>query len=173
MNDSFESNVHTNEVNDLPWTVDANDSAKVLDAQGAVIANFEVRHWTRGVLANCEKNANLAVRAVNAYRKRGGADIQQLQERITRWADSNFPNRTTADILLKLYEEVGEYARDPRSAHELGDVMILLLDVAAKNGIDIHRAVEEKMAINEARRWRVDENTRIMRHVREHTGGGE
>jgi hypothetical protein len=29
----------------------------------------------------------------------------------------------------------------------------------------IHRAVEEKMDINEKRDWTVDPNTRIMRHV--------
>ena len=105
------------------------------------------------------------MRAVNAYKKRGGADIRQLQDRITRWADINFPNRTTADILLKLYEEVGEYARTPKSALELGDVMILLLDVAARNGIDVHAAIEAKMEINENRAWAVDPNTRIMRHI--------
>jgi NTP pyrophosphatase (non-canonical NTP hydrolase) len=117
------------------------------------------------VLANCDKNADLAVRAVNAYKKRGGADIRQLQDRITKWADDNFPNRTTADILLKLYEEVGEYARNPRASLEMGDIMILLLDVAHQNGIDVHKAVEEKMDINEKRDWTVDPNTRIMRHV--------
>jgi NTP pyrophosphatase (non-canonical NTP hydrolase) len=116
-------------------------------------------------MGNCDKNADLAVRAVNAYKKRGGADIRQLQDRITKWADSRFPARTTADILLKLYEEVGEYARNPKAALEMGDIMILLLDVAHKNGIDVHKAVEDKMDINEGREWEVDVNTRIMRHV--------
>ena len=77
----------------------------------------------------------------------------------------SFPNRSTADILLKLYEEVGEYARDPKSALEFGDVLILLLDVANRNGIDVHKAIEDKMDINEKRQWRVDEHTRIMRHM--------
>ena len=160
-----ESTVHTDEVNELPWGIDPQNPANIVDAKGATIASFEVRHHLRGVLANCDKNAELAVRAANAYKKRGGADIRQLQDRITRWADANFPQRTTADILLKLYEEVGEYARDPRAALEMGDVFILLLDVASRNGIDVHKAIEDKMDINEARQWRVDENTRIMRHV--------
>ena len=160
-----ESQIHTDETNDLPWEVSPIDNAQIVDAHGATIASFEVRHHYRGVLANCDKNAALAVRAVNAYKKRGGADIRQLQDRITRWADANFPQRTTADILLKLYEEVGEYARNPKSALELGDVMILLLDVAHVNGIDVHAAIEAKMEINEGRSWQVDENTRIMRHV--------
>jgi len=43
--------------------------------------------------------------------------------------------------------------------------MILLLDVACQNGIDVHRAIEEKMDINEKRDWAVDPNTRIMRHI--------
>lgn len=160
-----ESEIHTDEINELPWSTDPINGAQIVDAKGATIASFEVRHHLRGILGNCDKNADLAVRAVNAYKKRGGADIRQLQDRITRWADANFPNRTTADILLKLYEEVGEYARNPKAALEMGDIMILLLDVAYKNGIDVHKAIEDKMDINEKRGWKVDENTRIMRHV--------
>ena len=160
-----ESTVHNDEINETPWAVDAQNPAQIVDAKGATIASFEVRHHLRGVMANCDKNAELTVRAVNAYKKRGGADIRQLQDRVTRWADSNFPERTTKDILLKLYEEIGEYCRNPQAALEMGDIMILLLDVAYKNGIDVHRAIETKMDINEARQWRVDENTGIMRHV--------
>lgn len=162
-----ESTVHTDEANELPWAVHPDRAAEIVDAQGAVIASFEVRHHLKGVLGNCDRNADLAVRAVNAYKKRGGADIRQLQDRITKWADANFPNRTTADILLKLYEEVGEYARNPKAALEMGDIIILLLDVAHLNGIDVHRAVEDKMDINETRTWAVDSHTRIMRHVQE------
>lgn len=160
-----ESDVHTDEINELPWSIDQRHPSQIIDAKGATIANFEVRHHLRGVMGNCDKNAELAVRAVNAYKKRGGADIRQLQDRVTRWADSNFPERTTKDILLKLYEEIGEYCRNPQAALEMGDIMILLLDVAYKNGIDVHRAIENKMDINESRKWRVDENTGIMRHV--------
>jgi NTP pyrophosphatase (non-canonical NTP hydrolase) len=160
-----ESTVHTDELNDTPWAVHPERAAEVVDAHGATIATFEVRHHLRGVMGNCDKNADLAVRAVNAYKKRGGADMRQLQDRITKWADANFPARTTADILLKLYEEVGEYARNPKAALEMGDIMILLLDVAHKNGIDVHKAVEDKMDINETRTWAVDSHTRIMRHV--------
>lgn len=160
-----ESTVHTDEINDTPWAVHPERAAEVVDAHGATVATFEVRHHLRGVMGNCDKNADLAVRAVNAYKKRGGADMRQLQDRITKWADANFPARTTADILLKLYEEVGEYARNPKAALEMGDIMILLLDVAHKNGIDVHKAVEDKMDINETRTWAVDSHTRIMRHV--------
>ena len=158
----YESDFHTKELSPTPWRA---DEIELKDANGAMIANFEVRHTTLGLLDGAYKNCELAARAVNAYTKRSGADIKQLQQRVTDWADAQFPNRTTADVLLKLYEELGEYARNPRSAHELGDVVILLLDAAAMNGIDIQRAVSEKMDINERREWTVDVNTRIMRHV--------
>jgi NTP pyrophosphatase (non-canonical NTP hydrolase) len=160
-----ESTVHTDEANETPWAIHPERAAEIVDAHGATVATFEVRHHLKGVLGNCDRNADLAVRAVNAYKKRGGADIRQLQDRITRWADSNFPQRTTPDVLLKLYEEVGEYCRNPKSALEMGDILILLFDVAHLNGIDVHKAVEDKMDINEKREWEVDVNTRIMRHV--------
>lgn len=160
-----ESELHTDEVNDLPWSIHPSNTAVVVDANGSPIASFEVRNPYRGVMANCDKNAELTVRAVNAFKKRGGADIRHLQERVTAWADREFPNRSMGDIFLKLYEEVGEYVRDPKSSLEFGDIMILLLDVAQKNQIDVYRATMEKMDINEGRQWRVDEGTRIMRHV--------
>jgi hypothetical protein len=97
-----ESEAHTDETNELPWGIDPQNPAIVVDAKGAAVASFEVRHHLRGVLGNCDKNADLAVRSINAYKKRGGADIRQLQDRITQWADANFPERTTKDILLKI-----------------------------------------------------------------------
>ncbi len=159
----YESDFHTNELSPTPWHA---EDIELKDANGAMIATFEVRHTTLGLLEGAYKNCELAARAVNAYTKRSGADIRQLQQRVTDWAGKQFPGRSTADVLLKLYEELGEYARNPKSAHELGDVMILLLDVAAMNGIDIQKAVSEKMDINEQRKWEVDMNTRIMRHVK-------
>ena len=159
--------LHTHEQNPLPWSIHPGNDMVVIDANGAAVANFEVKHQYNGVLGNCEKNADLTVRSVNAFARRGGADIRRLQQVVTTWADEVFPNRRTPDILLKLYEEVGEYARDPKAAAEFADIMILLLDLAAINGIDIHKAVTEKMAINVGRTWTVDSQTRIMRHTRD------
>ncbi len=161
----FEAIGYTDEMNPLPWRKDEGNPALILDANGLPVADFETRDIYKGVTGSCDINADFALRAIAAYHKRTGADIRQLQERIVNWADTNFPNRTTADVLLKLYEELGEYARDPKSALEFGDILILLLDVAHMNGIDIQKAITEKMDINEQRSWKVDQNTRIMRHV--------
>jgi NTP pyrophosphatase (non-canonical NTP hydrolase) len=161
----YEALGYNDEQNPLPWSKSEENDALLVDANGLPVADFETRDIYRGVTGSCSANADFALRAVQAYSKRAGADTRQLQDRIVDWADQNFPNRTTADILLKLYEELGEYARDPKSAPEFGDIMILLLDVARMNDIDITKAVNDKMDINEQRKWKVDPNTRIMRHV--------
>jgi NTP pyrophosphatase (non-canonical NTP hydrolase) len=161
----YEALGYNDEQNPLPWRKHEENDAILVDANGLPVADFETRDIYHGVTGSCSINADFALRAVQAYSKRAGADTRQLQDRIVNWADQNFPNRTTADILLKLYEELGEYARDPKSAPEFGDIMILLLDVARMNDIDITKAVNDKMDLNESREWRVDPNTRIMRHV--------
>lgn len=161
----FEALGYTDELSPLPWKKHELNDALLLDANGLPVADFETRDLLKGVTGSCSANADYVLRAVLAYNKRAGADIKQLQHRVVEWADKQFPNRTTADILLKVYEEVGEYVRNPKSEAEFGDIMILLLDAAHKNGIDIIKAVMDKMDINEKREWAVDHNTRIMRHV--------
>lgn len=155
----YESDHHTNHLSPGPYRA---DECTLLDGNGAMIANFEVRHTTLGLLEGAYKNCQFAADAMNAYENDG---LLAMQERVANWADKQFPYRTTADVLLKLYEELGEYARDPKAPLEFADVMILLLDAARMNNINIARAVSDKMAINEERKWTVDPNTRIMRHV--------
>jgi NTP pyrophosphatase (non-canonical NTP hydrolase) len=161
----FEAKGYTDGMNPLPWRKHEGNDALLVDANGLPVADFETRDEYKGVTGSCDLNADFALRAILAYNKRAGADIKQLQDRIVDWADKNFPNRTTADVLLKAYEEIGEYARDPKSSLELGDIMILLLDVAHMNGIDVSKAISDKMDINEKREWAVDPITKIMRHV--------
>ena len=155
----LESDFHNDHVNPLPW--EARDT-ELFDANGALIASFEVRHTTKGLLEGAYKNCVFAAEAANGHHRDG---LLAMQERVANWADMQFPHRTTADVLLKLYEELGEYARNPKADHEFADVMILLLDAARMNNIDIAKAVDEKMAINEERKWTVDPNTRIMRYI--------
>lgn len=155
----FESFEHTIHRSPLPWKA---EDTQLLDANGVMIATFEVRHTTKGLLEGAYKNCEYAASAANNLMHDG---LLAMQERVGMWADNQFPQRSTADVLLKLYEELGEYARNPKSDLEFADVMILLLDAARMNNINIAKAVDEKMTINEERKWTVDPNTRIMRHV--------
>lgn len=79
------------------------------------------------------------------------ADSQRL---ITAWADKTFPDRTIQEAITKLKKETAELEVSGHlDAGEFADVAILLFDIAHLQGIDLSRAIENKMRINESRSW--------------------
>jgi hypothetical protein len=96
----------------------------------------------------------------------GNGDISFLQQEIATWADSLIPNRTAHQALTKLaLEEIPEFLLEPDSPGEYADLVILILDIAHLQGIDVKAAVLEKMNINKNREWEVDPKTGIMSHL--------
>lgn len=93
--------------------------------------------------------------------------IRVAQSSITAWADAQFPARTTQGVFIKLLGELGELAANPTDPHEYADLLILIFDYASLNGINIPRALEEKMAINESRKWVFNHATGIAHHIKE------
>lgn len=99
-------------------------------------------------------------------RETEGTSIKALQKNIAEWADTVFPNRTAHGALCKLMlEEVPEFALDQHSPSEYADLVILILDIGTLNGIDVERAVLDKMETNRKRRWTINKDTGIMRHT--------
>ena len=96
--------------------------------------------------------------------KRHPMPIDQLAVQVYGWAQMTFPDRTMGGMAIKLYEEIGEWLRNPRNGLEFADVMIMLLDAAVQMDIDIQHCVLDKLAINKRRVWRVDHELGIMRH---------
>ena len=94
------------------------------------------------------------------------ADIAKLQNEIAAWADELNPDRRALGLIAKLLEELGELIASERVADplELADVLILALDLAHIQGIDVESAITQKMAINRARHWRIADNG-SMTHV--------
>jgi len=91
--------------------------------------------------------------------------ISQLQERIKIWADGVFPHRTAWNAATKLMmEEIPEWAQAMDDPMEYADLVILILDVASLKGIDVEKAVMEKMDINEGRNWVIDKEKGTMHH---------
>lgn len=85
--------------------------------------------------------------------------MNDLQQEVMDWVDSVHPHRTPQGTLLKLFEEIGEIARDPADSMEYADVMIVLLDLAAQNhitGDELIERVRQKMAINRDRTWSIN-----------------
>mgnify|MGYP006412281505 FL=1 len=93
--------------------------------------------------------------------------IKEAQKYVSNWCDKVFPERTMAGTFVKFFSEIGEMTNDPKDVHEYADVLVLLLDLAEQNGVDIEEAFIEKMKINENRKWIKDPVLGIMNHVKE------
>lgn len=97
------------------------------------------------------------------------ASLDALQDRIWGWAERTFPDRTDASMFLKLYGEIAELidAGDDqeKAAKEIGDIMILILDYAARKGIRPGKATLDKLEVNLTRKW-VKTSVGHYRHVK-------
>jgi len=94
-------------------------------------------------------------------------DIGMLQEQIASWANEIFPDRTVFTATTKLIlEEIPEWLRDHSDPHESADLVILILDIAYLKGIDVKKAVLEKMEINRQRKWERNPETGFMNHIK-------
>lgn len=101
-----------------------------------------------------------------ATRTFSGGSIADTQRLIAGWADEVFPDRTISEAVFKMKKELleleGSKHLDPG---EFADVAILLLDIAHLAGVDIAKAVEDKMRVNMARQWiKLEDGTR--QHVK-------
>ena len=78
---------------------------------------------------------------------------------IGQWALASFGPGKPLACYAKLAEEFGEVARPlqkqqyDKAIYELADMVIVLSHMAASLGLDLQRAVDEKMAVNRARTW--------------------
>lgn len=98
-------------------------------------------------------------------------DLRDVQDEIHRWAGEQFPHRTDHHAIYKLVvEEIPELMMHKKEKGmqdiglELADCFILLMDLASMWGVELDDAIYEKMQINYARQWNMDENG-IMQHV--------
>jgi NTP pyrophosphatase (non-canonical NTP hydrolase) len=87
---------------------------------------------------------------------------------IGQWALASFGPGKPLACYAKLAEEFGEVARPlqkqqyDKAIYELADMVIVLSHMAASLGLDLQRAVDEKMAVNRARTWaRTPEGTYV------------
>ena len=79
--------------------------------------------------------------------------MRELQARVAKWHRKTFGS-TTADLLRrmgqKFDEEVDEY-REHLDLKEAADVILVLMTIADRAGVDLQALVEEKLAIIEQR----------------------
>jgi len=102
-----------------------------------------------------------------------------LQSWIGSWAAKTFrDDQRSLPIICHLTKEVQELRetaqlmdsdpkRGPSLRAEAGDCLILLCDLAHREGFDLVTAAVEKMAVNERRRWKAPDAEGVCEHVRE------
>lgn len=97
------------------------------------------------------------------------ASLREIQEYIKKvLAERGFDNETLLEKCLLLGEEIGELYKAVRKAqgvkcdsssnfgkveHELADILMYIMDIANKCGIDLAEALREKEKINSQRSW--------------------
>ena len=91
----------------------------------------------------------------------------EIFQRMTDWAEMNFPHRTNHSILTHLRRELDEIEADPNNTEEWADAFLLFMHGLRERGFDIHIlliALEKKFAINQAREWGEPDEHGVVEH---------
>lgn len=97
--------------------------------------------------------------------------LKDITKEVVEWADQIAPARQPKDAVVKMVSETSELLdavlnKDPRAVREeIGDVMILLVDLANMYNINPVHAAEDKMGVNRQRKWEMRDG--VMRRIRE------
>lgn len=149
------------------------DARKVTSAHDPVAITAEHVHALRlanTVLdrPNADPDDELGTLARALWRQdRSWDSLRFAKGEVAAWASQTFPRRTPQGVFLKMFEELGELVNDPKSPGELADVLIMVLDLAAMNDINVGMALRDKMAVNYKRTWAWNEEMGIAQHVGE------
>lgn len=98
-------------------------------------------------------------------------ELKMLTYVVTKWANQIAPNRMPKDTVVKIVSETSELLdavlnKDPTAVRdEIGDLMILIVDIAQMHGIDPVAAGLDKMEVNQTRKWAIKDG--VMRRIRE------
>jgi hypothetical protein len=159
----------------LPWRIDPNNDARVLDAAGNPVADFTQREVCFGVGLRGSHAARLATECVNSTMGHSANEsIVKMMHEIAIWADSLLPHRTPMNALTKLVmHEIPELTFKMGDPLELADLLILVLDLFYLHKVDPVQAVQRKMTINRSRRWMIDGRTQLMSHHKSDAPIGE
>jgi NTP pyrophosphatase (non-canonical NTP hydrolase) len=92
-----------------------------------------------------------------------GNNMIETQQSISTWQLETFGHATNLRKATRVAEEVIELIKDlaysdthSKAASEVADILIVLYGVAEGLGVDIYEEVDKKMAINRARKWKLD-----------------
>lgn len=96
--------------------------------------------------------------------------IRDLQWEVRQWALQTFKGQTVDGICAHLVREAGELRKSPGEIGEMADVFILLLDVAAFQGVTVDElivAAWTKFQICKRRKWKAADAEGVFEHEEE------
>jgi len=143
--------------------VHSRDKIIVNDKSAGIKSLIGKIDWLIRSIKNLHKNESVSIRE---DLEEPTSTILSLQHLITSWADEVMPQRTITNALTKLVmEEIPEYLTSQHDPMELADCAILIYDIAHLAGIDLEKAMRDKMEINKNRTWAIDDETGLLNHV--------
>lgn len=93
--------------------------------------------------------------------------LESVLADVVAWGQQTFRQATLFSTVEHLRREAEELAANPTSESEIADVLILLAQVAARQGISLVDAVSQKMIVNRSRTWGAPDADGVVEHIRE------
>lgn len=90
-------------------------------------------------------------------------------KRVGDWGEeimTQSPNFSDKDCLIHLMEEVGELVRDCGDGSEMADIMLIIMHLAYRKGIDLGKEMESKFQHCVDSEWHYAEDSGRMRRVK-------
>ncbi|MGI9501537.1 MAG: dATP/dGTP pyrophosphohydrolase domain-containing protein [Geminicoccaceae bacterium] len=81
------------------------------------------------------------------------------------WARGVFTKSTPESVTEHLRREAIELAENPTDPSEMADVFLLLVWLADLTGTDLCGAIEDKIDINEHRKWGKPDSQGVVEHL--------
>lgn len=98
-------------------------------------------------------------------------EVNELVQMLGEWSQKTFnPTGKTnkysrlVSMFRKLTEEIQELSQELSSPMEIADCVMLLMDMAYLNKIDLESAIIQKLNINRERKWSEPDKNGVVRH---------
>jgi len=129
-------------------------------AQSAV--NKSAAETTLDRLFKCYRMLNAKSGEIARLRQ---GNLDELTFETGKWAETTFPDSTPETIIIHLTREIIELCKRPASGEEMADILILLMHLAYKQGVELTSWVRTKFVINQGRTWGKPDPDGVIEHI--------
>ncbi len=84
---------------------------------------------------------------------------------VLKWSNATFPDASPHSISAHLILEARELHKHPGDPHEIADVLMLIVHLAQKQGINLVEATTKKLEICKKRKWGKPNKDGVIQHL--------